>query len=174
MNIVLKILCIFLYKAFFSKLPVSNSLLGRLVFAKQLRYFATKGIIKSIGKNCNIEKNAQFASDISLGNFSGIGVNCLISNEVYIGDNVLMGPNVMIFTRNHKFERKDIPIRLQGYSETKPVRVMDDVWIGANVIILPGVTINEGAIIAAGAVVTMTVPRYCIYGGVPAKKIKDR
>lgn len=93
---------------------------------------------------------------------------------VTIGKNVMMGPNVAIITENHRFDRMDVPIREQGYYDRKPVVINDDVWIGMRVIILPGVTVGKGAILAAGAVVTKDVPEYAIVGGNPAKVIKYR
>ena len=89
-----------------------------------------------------------------------------------IGDDVMMGPNVSIYTRNHAFERTDVPMNTQGVSDEKIVVIENDVWIGANSIILPGVTVSKGAIIGAGAVVTKDVPEYAIVGGNPAKVIK--
>ncbi|MDP3911445.1 MAG: DapH/DapD/GlmU-related protein [Gemmatimonadales bacterium] len=68
----------------------------------------------------------------------------------------------------------DTPIRLQGPGEVRPIRIADDVWIGTRAIILPGVTIGEGAIIAAGAVVTTSVPARMIVGGNPARIIRCR
>jgi len=86
----------------------------------------------------------------------------------------MMGPDVMIYTQNHRFDRIDIPMIEQGNTEPKPVVIEDDVWIAARSIILPGVTIGKGAVIAAGAVVTKDVPPYTVVGGVPARKIKLR
>ena len=85
-----------------------------------------------------------------------------------------MGPNVTVLTRNHAFSRTDIPMNQQGMSEVRPVTISDDVWIGANVIILPGVCVGRGAIIGAGAVVTKNVPEYAIVAGNPAKIVKYR
>ena len=85
-----------------------------------------------------------------------------------------MGPEVIILTENHRFERTDIPMRLQGRQELRPVAIHDDVWIGTRVIILPGVTVGRGAIIGAGAIVTKDIPEYAIVGGNPAKLIKYR
>ena len=79
-----------------------------------------------------------------------------------------------IITVNHNTERIDIPMREQGSLPPQKVTICDDVWIGARVIILPGVTIGKGSIIAAGAVVTKNVPEYAVVGGVPAKVIKYR
>jgi len=84
-----------------------------------------------------------------------------------------MGPSVKIITRNHIFRDKTVPIRIQGETEL-PVVIGNDVWIGANVVILPGVTVGNGAIIAAGAVVNKNIPEFTIVGGVPAKGIGMR
>lgn len=74
-----------------------------------------------------------------------------------------MGPDVMIFTQNHKNDRLDIPMMLQT-DPKRPVVIGDDVWIAARAIILPGVTIGKGSIIGAGAVVTKDVPEYAVVG----------
>ncbi|MEA3423389.1 MAG: DapH/DapD/GlmU-related protein, partial [Bacillota bacterium] len=75
---------------------------------------------------------------------------------------------------NHNFSEKDIPMIMQGDSEPAPVVIEDDVWIGARTVILPGVVIHEGSIIAAGSIVTKDVQAYSIVGGNPAKLIKMR
>lgn len=141
---------------------------------KKIRAFCGKCLLAKCGKNVNIEKNAEFAYSVELGDNSGLGINCRISGKTLIGNNVMMGPNVSIFTKNHIFDRMDIPMNLQGMSDERSVVIEDDVWIGANVIILPGVTISKGSIIGAGAVVTKNVPEYTVVGGNPAKLLKYR
>lgn len=141
---------------------------------KKIRAFCGKLLLSKCGKGCNIEKNANFSYSVELGNNSGLGINCRISGKTIIGDNVMMGPNVCIFTANHAFDRIDIPMNQQGLTKEKPVIIEDDVWIGANVTILPGVKISRGAIVGAGAVVTKNIPQYAIVGGNPARVIKYR
>lgn len=135
-----------------------------------------KRLFKKISISSNIRPNIKFVNgdNISIGNNSGIGENSFVQDigEIEIGDNVLMGPEVMIFTTNHRIG-KDKLINEQGYI-IKNVKIKNDVWIGARAIILPGVTIGEGAIIAAGSVVTKNVDEYSIVGGNPAKFIKIR
>jgi maltose O-acetyltransferase len=123
-----------------------------------------------------VEKGANFGfgSEIEIGDNSGLGVNCFIRGQIAIGNDVMMGPDVVIITENHSFDRIDIPIRKQGYSNPEKVTINNDIWIGARVIILPGVDIGSGAIIGAGAVVTKNVPAYAIVGGNPAKIIRYR
>jgi len=92
---------------------------------------------------------------------------------IEIGDNVLIGPGVMIWSQNHRYQRADIPITDQGYDYAK-VTIEEDVWIGARSIILPGVHISKGAVVAAGSVVTRSVAPYTVVAGVPARPIKSR
>lgn len=133
-----------------------------------------------IGKNTNIHSTVVLrqASRIILGD------NCLINHnnvlqagkkfaKITIGNYVHTGPNVMIFAFNHAFDTTDIPTIKQPYYDADVV-IEDDVWIGGGVIILPGIRIGKGAIIAAGAVVNSDVPPFSIVGGVPAKIIKNR
>ena len=161
-----------LYNVIGNRLPYSDS---RFNFgAKKFRYFCARWIIDDIGENVNIEKGAKFSENIKIGSNSGLGINSSIPCGVYIGENVMMGPECMIFTSNHRFDRMDIPMCKQGFSNQAPVVIRDDVWIGARVTILPGVNIGKGAIIAAGAVVTKDIPENSICGGVPAKVIKYR
>lgn len=124
----------------------------------------------------NIEKGAYFGNgcDLWVGKGAGLGVNCQIQRPCHIGENVLMGPDVIIFTMNHAADRTDVPIGAQGMTEKRKVTIGNDVWIGQRAIIMPGVTIGDGCIVAANAVVTKNVPPYCIVGGVPAKVLKRR
>lgn len=151
---------------FFKRLPVSYSRIK--IGQKQLRAFATRLIVNSAGKNINIEKGAVFSKQLIIGNNSGIGVNCVINGKCTIGDDVMMGPNCQVFTINHVFSSINIPMNCQGESEEKPVIIGNDVWIGANVIILPGVKIGDHSVIGAGSVVTKSIPNYAIAAGNPA------
>lgn len=90
-----------------------------------------------------------------------------------IGAYTAIGPGCVIRAANHAFDRRDIPIQLQGHKYGKII-IGEDVWIGANVVITPDVVISKGAIIGAGAVVTKDVSAYSIVGGVPAKQIGSR
>lgn len=141
---------------------------------KWLRSYFGKRILEYAGEYINIEKGATFSRRCSVGSYSGLGVNCRIQGKVTIGDYVMMGPDVLIYTTNHEFGQKEIPMREQGYQEEKPVTIGNDVWIGARVIILPGVTIGDGAVIGAGSVVTKNIPPNCICAGNPARVVKER
>lgn len=86
----------------------------------------------------------------------------------------MIAHNVMILGGDHNYKVAGTPTVFAGRPVTKPTNIGDDVWVGAGSIIMSGVTIGDGAIIAAGSIVTKDVEAYCIYGGNPAKKIKDR
>ena len=122
----------------------------------------------------NIEKHAHFTPGLSIGDNSGVGIRCEVNGPVTIGANVMMGPEVVIYTQTHKYDRTDIPMCEQGSTEPCEVVIEDDVWLGRRAIIMPGVRIGKGSIIGAGAVVTKDVPPYSVVGGVPARVIRTR
>jgi maltose O-acetyltransferase len=164
------------YYGFAQHLPASYRFqpLGR--FAKWCRALACKRLFRFCGERVNVEKGANFYTgwEIELGDDSSLGIDCMIPYDLKVGKDVMMGPYVVIVGNSHQFSRADIPMRLQGLMEYQPVRIEDDVWIGARAIILPGLTIGRGAIIGAGSVVTKDVPPYAVVGGNPARLIKFR
>ena len=170
----MRILRLTVYYCFARHLPGSDGRFGR--WARPLRRCVTKLLFKRAGRNINIEKGAYFGdgSQIEIGDNSGIGVNCRVCGPVKIGDNVMMGPEVIVLTVSHKYDRLDIPMLEQGHKEPEPVIIGDDVWIGTRAIILPGISVGKGAIIGASAVVTKDVPEYAVVCGNPAKIIKYR
>lgn len=93
--------------------------------------------------------------------------------HIYIGDNCLISYNVHIRTDMHNYSDRNVLINKQGHTE-KDVIIEDDVWIGYGAQIMAGVTVRKGCVIAAGAVLTHSTNEYEVWGGVPAKKIKDR
>ncbi len=113
--------------------------------------------------------------NISIGNRCRINTGTYISGlgSLTIGNNILIGMNVVILTTNHNFHKVNIPIYFQEFT-SKKVNIGDDVWLGANSIILPGVSIGKGSVIGAGSVVTKNIPDYSIAVGNPAKVIKTR
>lgn len=117
----------------------------------------------------------EVGEGLVVGNHSNIGPYSYIgcSGYVEIGNNVMMGPRVNLLAENHNAERVDVPMKSQGVTR-KAIVIKDDCWLGANSTVLAGVTIGEGSIVAAGAVVTKDVPAFSIVGGVPARVIKSR
>lgn len=171
----MKLIVLILYKLILTHLPNSEKGNWISLLIRYVRGFVGKILFDKCGSYVNIEKGADFGTGkgISIGDFSGIGINCQVRGPLTIGKDVMMGPDVLILTHTHNHENVNIPMRLQkGY--IKGVIIGDDVWIGTRVIILPGVHIGNGVIIGAGAVVTKDIPDYAIVGGVPAKIIKYR
>lgn len=129
------------------------------------------------GSGCRIVQNViiYHPKQLTIGDNSAIAANCQLNagGGISIGSNVLIGPCSLIWSQNHKFSNPSIPIRLQGY-ERQQVVIEDDVWIAANCVILPGVKIATGCVIAAGAVLTKSTTPYSIWAGVPAKQIGQR
>jgi maltose O-acetyltransferase len=170
----IRIFCLIFYYAAAKNLPSSVGRFGKIFAA--LRRIPCQAIFKKAGKNINIERGAHFGSglNIEIGDQSGIGQHCRLHGPVKIGAYVMMGPEVMMFTSNHEFSRTDIPMCRQGNTAPQQIIIEDDVWIGARALILPGVLIGRGSIIAAGSVITKNVESYSIVGGNPAKLIKKR
>lgn len=170
---IVKLINLVLYYCLAKHLP--NSQHGITKWCRYVRRLICKPLFDECGSCLNVEKGANFGTGagIKIGSGSGIGSNAQIRGKLTIGDNVLMGPDVVILTTNHRYERFDLPIGKQGMT-SEPVTIGNDVWIGQRVMIMPGVNIGNGSIIAAGAVVTKDVPDYAIVGGIPAKIIKYR
>lgn len=112
---------------------------------------------------------------ITIGSRSAIGAGGFVGGQggVRIGDDVIIGPGVRIFSENHNFEDSALPIRAQG-EQRVGVSIADDCWIGASVTIVDGVSIGAGCVVAAGAVVTRDLVAYSVAAGVPARTIKSR
>ena len=109
--------------------------------------------------------------DVTIGDYTRIGIHCTVIGPVCIGHHVNLAQGITVTALNHNFADTNRRIDEQGIS-TKPVVIGDDVWIGANAVILPGVTIGRHVVVAAGAVVTKDVPDYCVVAGIPAKVVK--
>ena len=161
-----------LYVAIGKKLPMSGA---RVSFgARRFRQFCAHLILDDCGKWVNIDKGVTFATDIKLGEGSGIGTYSSIPTGVTIGDHVMIGIDVLMFTNEHRHDDITVPMGLQGRTEVKPIVIEDDVWVGSRSLIMKGVRIGHGAIIAAGSVVTKDVPPYEVWGGNPACFLKSR
>lgn len=118
------------------------------------------------GFHCDNGRNIEVGDDF-LANYN---VTILDIGKVIMGNNVWIGPGVLLATVNHPLNPAG---RRQHLGIAKPIHIGNDVWIGGNATILPGVTIGNNVVVAAGAVVTKDVPDNTLVGGVPAKKIKD-
>jgi acetyltransferase-like isoleucine patch superfamily enzyme len=133
----------------------------------------------TIGKNVIIRPSNIYGGSIGkgliIGNHSNIGPNSYIgcSGLITIGNHVMMGPGIHIYSENHNFSDTNVPIKEQGVT-IQFATIHDDCWIGANSMILAGVTIGKGSVIAAGSIVTKDVAPYSVVAGAPATVIKSR
>jgi len=167
-----KKLLLMLYYCFVRHLPATYFPMG--MFFNSLRIRVLRGLMK-IGDHTKVQPGFKFGQR----DIIEIGHHCQVNEDVYIqsaiiGNYVLIAQNVAILAVTHNFDTIDVPIIQQGSTGVRPVVIKDDVWIGRNVVIMPGITIEKGAIVGAGAVVTKDVPAYAIVGGVPAKIIRYR
>jgi len=112
-------------------------------------------------------------SESEIGDNSGIGIGSYIGT-VKIGRDVMIGEELIVISQNHEFGDLRTPMWKQGWKKDQPVVIEDDVWIGSRVILLPGVKVGKGSIVAAGSIVTKEVPPYTIVGGNPAREIRKR
>jgi len=128
-------------------------------FGFDCKIYASEFSKVKIGSNCEFNSNVMI-------NARGNGI-------IMIGDNVLIGPNVVLRSSDHAFSSLRKAINKQGMTHGRII-VKENVWIGSNCVILKNCTIGEGSIIAAGAVVTKDIEAYSVVGGVPAKVIKKR
>ena len=110
--------------------------------------------------------------DVVIGDHTRVGLHNTVIGPVTIGSHVNLAQGITVTALNHNLAEKDLRIDEQGVS-TNPVTIGNDIWIGANAVILPGVTIGDHSVVAAGAVVTKDVPSHTLVAGVPAKIIKE-
>ena len=125
---------------------------------------------KSVIESYSCINNA--VGDVVIGDHTRIGLHNTIIGPVTIGSHVNLAQGITVTALNHNFEAPERRIDEQGVS-TQQVTIGDDIWIGANAVVLPGVTIGNHCVIAAGAVVTKDVPPHSLVAGVPAKIIKQ-
>jgi len=146
-----------------------------MIFCK-LRGWTSRPLFKHAGRDISINRGAHFGKGdrLSIGDETSLGINARIVGDVTLGDYVGMAHNVFVTSSNREFSRTDIPFLHQSLRPDDPVVVEDDVFLAANVIVLPGVRVGTGVIIGAGAVVPKSTPPWCIVSGNPAKVVKWR
>jgi acetyltransferase-like isoleucine patch superfamily enzyme len=144
-----------LIKSYYLRVVWSAKIGHRVVFYSGVWIFT--------GRKLVVGSDVDFAKDVLVTTDGGVS----------IGDRVLIGYRTQILSSNHRVPPLPRKIFEAGHVK-KEVKISNDVWIGANCVILPGVEIGEGAVVAAGSVVTKNVPPFTFVGGVPAKVIKPR
>ncbi len=126
-------------------------------------------VIECTGVLRNVGNSLKIGNNVGINHYCFIGVR----GNIIIGNNVIFGPRVNVFSENHIFDRLDTPIKNQGVKKENTI-IGNNVWIGANASIMAGVKVGNGCVIAAGSVVTKDIPDFSVVGGVPAKIIKNR
>lgn len=134
-----------------------------------------KEMFASIGENCYIEPpfHANHAGrHVHFGNnvYANFNLTCVDDTHIYVGDNTMFGPNVVLATAGHPI---DVSLRSKGYQYNVPIHIGKNCWLGAGVIVLPGVTIGDNTVIGAGSVVTKDIPANVIAVGNPCKVVRE-
>ncbi|OZI12718.1 acetyltransferase [Bacillaceae bacterium SAS-127] len=144
--------------------------LQRKICQEKFLYFGEKAEFR-------IGAYAVGCSNIKIGDNVVIRPNSILmatkNGRIDIEKDVLVGSGVQIYVSNHKFDDVSIPIYYQGHSDERSVRIQEGSWIGANVVILPGVTIGRNSVVGAGSIVTKDVPDFTIVAGNPARVIRN-
>lgn len=148
-----------------------------LYIGKSVRIKINKGNVLSFGSNVYVDDYCSFEcieGNVYVGDNTFFNTNNKIVSlkKISIGSNCLFGPNVGIFDHDHRFDISDIPIISQGYN-TKEINIGNNIWIGSNCTITRGVKISDKVVVAANSVVTKDITTKGVYGGLPAKFIKD-
>lgn len=166
-----KIKLIFYY-AIANKLPNISFPLGS--FFNSFRIAVLRGILP-VGKHCRVMRNIYIGSgkNIEIGDYCRVNEQVRLSN-VKIGNHVMIARETIFLGMTHRHDDLNVPMERQGTEVKEQSIIEDDVWIGARAIIMPGIKIKKGCIIASGAVLTKDTEPFGIYGGVPAKFIKSR
>ena len=117
---------------------------------------------------------SHISKDFRAAEYSFIADGCRIGPKVSIGPYVMFGPHVTIIGGDHRYDIPGVPMIFSGRPVLEETVIEADVWVGYGTVIMSGVHIGRGSIIAANSVVTKNIPPYEIHGGIPAKKIRDR
>ena len=147
---------------------------GGIIFS-HIRRLTLLGMGCRIGKGCEIEPHIDvgFSPDLRIGDHCQINQRVMV-HAAEIGDYVMIAPDVVFLDRFHIFDRTDVPMAKQGASARKKIVIGSDVWIGQRAILMPGISVGDGAIVGAGAVVTRDIPPYAIVAGIPARIVRFR
>lgn len=152
------------------KISVLYDLFRQMIMSyKRLRYG-----LKSVHRTFYMSGKSFISKDFIAKEFSFISYGCHICPKVEIGPYVMFGPKVTVVGADHRYDCAGTPMIFSGRPPLKQTIIESDVWIGYGAIIMAGVTISRGSVVAAGSVVTKDIPPYEIHAGIPAKKITDR
>lgn len=147
-------------------------IIGR--FVKKTYYRRLNHLTNNVDESVYFGGKSYISSDLVAGKDVYIGPRCIIYPKTHIGDFTIFANDVFIIGGDHQFDKPGIPIQYSGRSPLRKTIIGKDCWVGARAIIMCGVKIGDGCIIAAGACVTKDLDEYGVYAGIPAKRIKDR
>lgn len=128
----------------------------------------------SVDPTAYVHPSSDVATDLVAGPYVFIGRGCNIAPLVTIGAYTMLASNIAIVGDDHNWSEPGVPMQFAGRPRQHATKIGADVWLGHGVIVMRGVTIGDGTIVAAGAVVTKDVPAYEVWAGTPAKKLRDR
>lgn len=161
------------FGARFKIINLSNLKMGKNTWIKNDVTFVAGGPL-SIGDNCVFSERSSIWSlhnGIRIGSNVSVGIGSYINGQVEIADEVRIADSVRIYSWNHNFVNAKLPVSRQGLKKGT-VSIRYNCWVGSGAVILSNVTVGQGSVVAAGAVVTKNVPEHCVVAGVPAKIIK--
>lgn len=143
---------------------------------RRLRAQLARSICESVGSGVNIAPGVRLSRHLTLGSHAGIGARSsfLGAGRIHLGERLKMGPECLFITNDHPVPRDDVSTFSDLAGTSKPIVVGNDVFIGARVIVLPGVCIGDGAAVGAGSLVTKDIPSGCTAAGNPARIVRSR
>lgn len=163
-----------LYYAVIQYLPHSR-FLG--IFTRFRVWYLSKVLkVMPNDKNSRVETGVYIsdARQLKLGKHVRVNERVFLQGDISVGDYCMIAPGVAIYTRTHVYDNPEVPMTLSGETPIMPVVLEEDVWLGRNVMVLPGVRIGKGSIVGANSIVNKDIEPYSIVGGVPAKLIRKR
>lgn len=155
-------------------MPFKESHIHKIGRSIKRWYYFHKYHLKDVAPTAYFGGACDVREDLKLGSYVYIGPRCIIYPKVIVGDYTQIANDVQIIGSDHNYHCAGLPIIFSGRMPLKTTNIGKDCWIGARSIVMCGVTIGDGTIIAAGSIVTHDCEPFSVYAGIPAKKIKDR
>ena len=130
--------------------------------------------LRGVDSTAYVHRSARVPRDLEAGRYVFIGSDCWLAPRTKIGAYTMLAPRVAIVGDDHQWDQVGVPIQFTGRPLQQATEIGRDAWIGFGAIIMRGTRIGDGAVVAAGSVVTSDVPAFEIWAGVPARRIRDR
>ena len=151
-----------------------NSTTYRLLRSVRNRAIIARKRLRAVAPTSYVNRTSSVSPDLEAEDYVFVGPGCSIPPLVSIGRYTMLAPRVAIVGDDHVFDSPSTPLQFTGRPPQRRTVIGRDVWIGHSALVMRGVTIGDGAIVAAGAVVTKDVPAREIWGGTPARRLRDR